>query len=78
MNIIPRDEIDNEAIRLTTPIPLVCNHSILATPVINVSATPHSSQRYLTMQIPMLSSKLASLETNIWQLHLVLRMDRIF
>ena len=62
MNIIPRDEIDNEAIRLTTPIPLVCNHSILATPVINVSTTPHSSQRFLTMQIPMLSSKLNIIE----------------
>ena len=41
------------------------NQSILVTPAINVSTTPHSSQHFLAMKIPMLSSKLVSLETKM-------------
>ena len=54
VNIIPQDQIDDE--------PPVWNQSILATPDICVSTTPNSSQHFLTMNSPMLSSKLASLE----------------
>ena len=62
INIIPKDQIDNESIRLTTSIPPVRNQSILVKPVINVSTTPHSSQHFLTMKILMLRFKLVSLE----------------
>ena len=38
---------------------------ILATPVITVSTTPNRSQYFLTMNSPILNSKLASLETKV-------------
>ena len=38
---------------------------MLVTPAIKVSTTPYSSQYFQTMNSPMLSSKLAALETKI-------------
>ena len=42
------------------------NRFILATPVINVSITPQSSEQFLAMNSPTLNFKLAFLETKIW------------
>ena len=65
MNIILQDQIDDAPIRFTTPIPLLRNQAILATPVISAITTPYSSQCFLTMNSPMLSSKLTALETKM-------------
>ena len=62
MNIILQDQVDDAPIRFTTPIPLLRNQAILVTPVISVITTPYSSQCFLSMNSPMLSSKLTALE----------------
>ena len=56
-NLIPQYQIDDEPIRLTTPIPPVRNQSILATPAIGFSTTPNSLQFFLTMNSTVLRSK---------------------
>ena len=63
VNIIPQDQIDDGPILFTTPIPPLRNKAILTTPAISVSTTPYSSQYFLTMNSPMLSSMLTALET---------------
>ena len=63
MNIILQDQIDDAPIRFTTPVPRLRNQAILATPTISVITTSYSSQCFLTMNSPMLSSKLTALET---------------
>ena len=65
VNFIPQDQIDDEPIWLTKPIPPLHNQVILATAAINVSTTHYSSQYFLTMNSPMLSSKLTALETKM-------------
>ena len=65
MNIIPQDQIDDEPLRFTTPIPPLSNQAILATPAISVSTTHYSSQYFSFMNSPMLSSKLTVLETKM-------------
>ena len=50
---------------LLTPITPLRNQAILATPAISVITTPYSSQCFLTMNSPMLSSKLTALETKM-------------
>ena len=65
MNIIPQDQIDNEPVRFTTSIPPLCNQAALATPTNSVGTTHYSSQYFLTMNSPMLCSKLAALETKM-------------
>ena len=68
MNIILQDQIDDAPIQVTTQITPLRNQAILAAPVISVIITPYSSQCFLTMNSPMLSSKLTALETlgEIW------------
>ena len=51
--------------RFTTPIPLFRNQGVLAAPATSVITTPYSSQCFLTMNSPMLSSKLTALETKM-------------
>ena len=63
VNIILQDQIDDAPIRFTTPIPPLRNQAILATPAVSVITTPYSSQCFLTMSSPMLSSELTALET---------------
>ena len=59
VNITPQDQIDDKPIRFTTPsISPLRNQSILVTPVISVSTTHDSSQCFLTINSPVLSSKL--------------------
>ena len=65
LNIIPQDQIDDEPLRFTTPIPPLRNQAILATPVISVSTAHYSSQYFLTIDNLMLSSKLTVLETKM-------------
>ena len=65
MNIIPQDQIDDEPIWFTTPISLLRNQAILATPAISVSKTHYSSRYFLTMNSPMLISKPTALETKM-------------
>ena len=65
VNIIPQDQIDDEPIRFSTPIPPFPNQAILATAAISVTTTHYSSQYFLTMNSPMLSSKLTTLETKM-------------
>ena len=65
MNIILQDQIEDAPISFTTPIPPLHNQAKLATPVISVITTPNSSQCFLTMNSPMLSSKLNALETKM-------------
>ena len=65
MNIIPQDQIDDESIRFAAPIPSLRNQAILAIAAISVSTTRYSSQYFLTMNSPMLTSKLIALETKI-------------
>ena len=65
MNIIPQDQIDDEPLRFTTPIPPLRNNAILATSAISVSTIHYSSKNFLTMNSPMLSSKLTALETKM-------------
>ena len=62
VNIIPQDQIDDEPLRFTTSIPPLRNQAILATPAISVSTAQYSSQYFLTMNSPMLSSKLTAME----------------
>ena len=61
MNNIPQDQIDDEPIGFTISIPPLRNQAMLATPDISVSAT----QYFLTMNSPMLSSKLTALKTKM-------------
>ena len=61
MNNIPKDQIDDEPIRFTISIPPLRNQAILATPAISISTTHY----FLTMNSPMMSSKLTALETEI-------------
>ena len=61
MNNIPQDQIDDEPIGFTISRPPLRNQAILATPDISVSTT----QYFLTMNSPMLSSKLTALETKM-------------
>ena len=65
VNIILQDQIDDTPIRFTTPIPPLRNQARLETPAISVITTPYSSQCFLTMNNPMLSSKLTPLETKM-------------
>ena len=65
MNIILQDQIDDAPIQVTTQITPLRNQAILAAPVISVIITPYSSQCFLTMNSPMLSSKLTALETKM-------------
>ena len=65
MNIILQDQIDDAPIQVTTQITPLRNQTILAAPVISVIITPYSSQCFLTMNSPMLSSKLTALETKM-------------
>ena len=65
VNIIPQDQIDDEPIRFITPTPPLRNQLILATAAISVSTTYYSSQYFLTMNSPMLSSKPTALETKM-------------
>ena len=65
VKIIPQDQIDDEPLRFTTPIPPLRNQSILATTAISVSATHYSSQYFLTINSPMLCSKLTALEKKV-------------
>ena len=62
VDIIPQDQIDDESIWFTTPIPPLRNQAILATATISVSTTCYSSQYFLTVNSPMLNSKLTALE----------------
>ena len=65
-NITPQDQIDDKPIRFTTPsISPLRNQSVLATPVISVNTTHDSSQDFLTINSPILSSKLTSVETKM-------------
>ena len=66
MNIILQDQIDDAPIRFTTPIPPLRNQAILATPAVSVITTPYSSQCFLTMNSPVLSSELTALETKMY------------
>ena len=66
MNIILQDQLDDAPIQFTTPIPPLRNKAMLATPAIRFITTPYSSQCFLTMNSPMLSSKLTALETKIF------------
>ena len=65
VNIILQEQIDDAPIRFTTPIPPLRNQAILATPAISVITTHYSSQYFLTMNSPMMSSKLTALETKM-------------
>ena len=65
VNIIPQDQTDDEPIRFTTPVPPFRNQAILVPPAISVITTPYSSQCFLIMNSPMLSSKLAALVTKM-------------
>ena len=65
VNIILQEQIDDAPVRFTTPIPPLRNQAILATPAISVITTHYSSQYFLTMNSPMLSSKLTALETKM-------------
>lgn len=49
----------------TTPISPLGNQTILATPAISVSTTPYSLQYIFTMNSPILSSKLTTMETKM-------------
>ena len=73
MNIIPRDQIDDEPIGFTTPIPLSCNQAIIATLAIIVSTTLYISHYFLTMNSLMLSSKLTALETKMYGKMMVIK-----
>ena len=66
VNITPQDQIDDEPVLFTTPVPPLRNQAILATPAISVSTTHYSSQYFLTMNSPMLCSKLTALETKMY------------
>ena len=66
MNIIPQDQTGDEPIRFTKLIPHLRNQAILATHGINVSATPYSSPYFLTLNSPMLCSKLTALEKQMY------------
>ena len=65
MNVILQDQLDDAPIRFTTPVPTLRDQVILATPSVSVITTPYSSQCFLTMNSPMLSSKLTALETKM-------------
>ena len=65
VNIIPQDQLDDATIRFTTPITPLGNQAILATPDVTVVTVPYSSQCFLTINSPMLSSKLTALETKM-------------
>ena len=65
MNIILQDQIDDAPIWFTTPIPRLHNQAILATSAITIITAPYSSQCFLIMNSPMLSSKLTALETKM-------------
>ena len=52
--------------RFTTPIPPLHNQAILATPAISFGTTHYRSQYFLTMNSPMLSSKLTVLEIKMY------------
>ena len=65
MNIILQDEVDDEPLPFTTPIPPLRNQAVLATPAIIVGTTHYSSQHFLNMNSPMLCSKLTALETKM-------------
>ena len=62
MNIILKDQIEDAPIRFTTPLPHLRNQAILATPTDSVITDSYSSQCFLTMNSPMLSSKPTALE----------------
>ena len=63
MNVILQDQIDDTPIQSTIQIPPLRNQAILAIPAISVITIPYSLQGFLTMNSPMLSSKLTALET---------------
>ena len=46
VSIILQDQIDDEPIRFTTPIPPLRNQAILATTAISVSSTPYTLQYF--------------------------------
>ena len=56
VNIILQDQIEDAPIQLTTQIPALRNQAILATPAISAITTSYSSQCFLAMNSPMLSS----------------------
>ena len=65
MNIILKDQIDDAPIRFAAPLPHLRNQAILATPAVSVITDSYSSQCFLTMNSPMLSSKPTALETKM-------------
>ena len=73
VNIIPQDQIDDEPIGFTTPIPPSCNQAIIATLTIIVSTTLYISHYFLTMNSLMLSSKLTALETKMYGKMMVIK-----
>ena len=65
MNIILQDQIDDVPIRFTTPIPPLRNQAKLATPAVIFITIPYSSQCFLTLNSPMLSSMPTVLEAKM-------------
>ena len=65
VSIILQGQIDDAPIPFTTQIHPLLNQAVLATPAIRVITTPYSSQCFMTMSSPMLSSKLTALETKM-------------
>ena len=65
VSIILQDQTDDAPIQFATQIHPLLNQAVLATPAIRVITTPYSSQCFLTMNSPMLSSKLTALETKM-------------